>query len=158
MKTYRDELMHYGVKGQKWGVRRTPEQLGHDVSKRIKKTKKRFEKEHQEHVRVKKAKASEMHAYRNRRVMSDEELNRRISRLQKEKQYRELIDSEVAPGRKYVNDILKDSGRTAVKSVVTAAAMTGTMFVVSKHFGTSPDPNVAQYANIFLKYISPKKK
>lgn len=26
---YTSELYHYGVKGMKWGVRRTPEQLGH---------------------------------------------------------------------------------------------------------------------------------
>lgn len=26
---YHGELYHYGVKGMKWGVRRTPEQLGH---------------------------------------------------------------------------------------------------------------------------------
>jgi len=29
-----EELYHYGIKGQKWGVRRTPEQLGHP-NKRI---------------------------------------------------------------------------------------------------------------------------
>lgn len=28
-----DELMHYGVKGMRWGVRRTPEQLGRKVSR-----------------------------------------------------------------------------------------------------------------------------
>lgn len=30
-----DVLCHYGVKGMKWGVRRTPEQLGHKVSKKL---------------------------------------------------------------------------------------------------------------------------
>lgn len=28
-----DHLVHHGVKGQRWGVRRTPEQLGHKLSK-----------------------------------------------------------------------------------------------------------------------------
>lgn len=25
-----DFLMHYGIKGMRWGVRRTPEELGHN--------------------------------------------------------------------------------------------------------------------------------
>ena len=29
-----NELQHHGVKGMKWGVRRTPQQLGHDIRKR----------------------------------------------------------------------------------------------------------------------------
>lgn len=29
VKRYFSELKHYGIKGMKWGVRRTPEQLGH---------------------------------------------------------------------------------------------------------------------------------
>ena len=28
------EIWHHGIKGQRWGVRRTPEQLGHVVGKR----------------------------------------------------------------------------------------------------------------------------
>ena len=32
-----DFLMHHGIKGQKWGIRRTPEQLGHYIERKEKK-------------------------------------------------------------------------------------------------------------------------
>ena len=34
-----DVLVHYGVKGMKWGIRRTPAQLGHDIKKKLKRGK-----------------------------------------------------------------------------------------------------------------------
>lgn len=34
-------LEHYGIKGMKWGIRRTPEQLGHKTEK-LKKKKEGF--------------------------------------------------------------------------------------------------------------------
>lgn len=54
-----DELIHYGVKGMKWGVRRTPAQLGHKtISKRYKKLKKTLEKNKiKRHAEKKKADA-----------------------------------------------------------------------------------------------------
>ena len=41
---YDDYICHHGIKGMKWGIRRTPEQLGHAVSKAKKKVKGAVEK------------------------------------------------------------------------------------------------------------------
>ena len=39
MEAWRAELYHHGILGQKWGVRRTPQQLGHRVVKTVRKAK-----------------------------------------------------------------------------------------------------------------------
>ena len=33
MWNYNNELYHHGIKGMKWGIRRTPAQLGHPTGK-----------------------------------------------------------------------------------------------------------------------------
>lgn len=96
------ELYHHGIKGMRWGIRRTPEQLGQKVSR---KEKKRIEAEQ-------KAKAEQLAAARKARAerqkklkagklspkeMTPKELEAQIKRLELEKDYNDLIkDSKTA--------------------------------------------------------------
>ena len=60
------------------------------------------------------------------RTMSDEEINKRIQRIQKEKQLRDLIELDTAPGRTAIKKLLKTTG-----AVVAGAALTGaTMYTL----------------------------
>lgn len=83
-----NELYHHGILGMKWGIRHTPEQLGHQ--RRSKK-----------YPRSRKA-ISEM---------SDRELQDKINRLQKERQYKEMTQN---PAVKV--------GKNLAKVIVVAAA------------------------------------
>lgn len=91
-----NELYHHGVKGQKWGVRRTPKQLGHD------KPKKRMSE------------------------LSDDELNRKVKRLELEKRYKDLSRNEgSARGKKFILDVLEASGKNILTQAVTYVAGVG---------------------------------
>lgn len=46
----------------------------------------------------------------NRGTLTEEELRSKIQRLKLEKELRELTENEIDPGRRYVNDILKQVG------------------------------------------------
>lgn len=136
-----DSLTHYGIFGQKWGIRRfqnkdgtrTPagkarerasdfkksasagwQKVKRAASSGWRKVKKAGETEIDK-LRVKAAARKE----RKKKVseMSDEDLNRRISRLQKERQYKELM-REVNPGKlDGAKKVMKDFGNNLVSSV-----------------------------------------
>lgn len=119
-----DELYHYGVKGMKWGIRRTPAQLGHktgskkkkstgsDVKSFVKKTGSKAAnaiKNHRAASKQKKAAKQEAKRAKKKPIseMSDEELRRRVQRLQLEQQYRQLSPQKISAGRAFINVVGK---------------------------------------------------
>jgi len=98
-------LIHYGILGMKWGIRRTPEQLARARGR---------SKTYKPHEDYKKA-----HTPKSIKSMSDFELRNRLNRLQMERQYSQLSKSVVNKGKEYAQKVFKAG--TTVAAVTTTA-------------------------------------
>ena len=125
-----EELYHYGVKGMKWGVRRTPSQLGHTTGTKKKKSgssvlskAKTAISNRREASKQKKAEASARKSQKKKRLseMSDDELQAQIKRLELEKRYRDLTPKQTHRGRDFVTGILENSARNIATQATTYA-------------------------------------
>ena len=124
-----NELMHYGVPGMKWGVRRTPAQLGR---KKTSSSKSLFEKKKPKPKPKAKSESSKKETApkpKSVKEMSDEELNSAIERRKLEQRYEELYPKKVSTGKAVAKRILnnivvpaaEDVGRQMVKTALTRA-------------------------------------
>ena len=120
-----EEIWHHGIKGQKWGVRHTPEQLGHKTGG------KKTAKKDDSHEDYKKA-----HDSKDVKKMSDAELRSRLNRLNMEKQYSQMNPSRVERGRRVLNASLKVAGTVAAAST-TAITLKNNWSTISGWFGKS---------------------
>ena len=105
---YDDYLMHHGVKGMKWGVRRSKSQLARASRKSDKKSDREEEKSQS------KASKSKTSFKKHVKSLSTAELDQRINRLKKENEYKELLakdNDKFYSGKKFVNEVMRDAGK-----------------------------------------------
>lgn len=120
MTTNNNELIHYGVLGMKWGVRRARSKSSSSGGGKRRGLKSSFKKI------VNKRKSKSV------KNMSNEELRARINRLQLEKQYKSLKNEVRNPAKKFAQDVIKDVGSQMVKDVTKNAAGYGVNKVTGK--------------------------
>ncbi len=107
-------LQHYGVKGMQWGVRRTRAQLARARQERAERKDPSTPEGAVLNARQKAAK--------NRRLLSDQEVNELITRLEKEKKLKTLVEEDVSPGKSFAKSVLSDSGKATARKAATGAA------------------------------------
>ena len=110
-----EELMHHGIKGMKWGIRKD---IRSGAKKGMTKARNAYYVDPTKRERAK--------AAARRRTMSDDELNRRIERLQKEKKLKELTADDISPGRQ----ALKRFGKATLGVAGTAAGAAAVKYIM----------------------------
>lgn len=130
-------LSHFGIKGQKWGVRN---KRGHGGRKPATPLNKHFEEK------------------RSVRKLSDAELNKRIKRMELEKRYSDLSsgNKSVKKGDGLAQQILHDTTKnTLTKLAGDVSYFTGKQ-IIKKALGKKFDSN--QVEEIYKEMFSKKKK
>ena len=149
---YNTELYHYGILGMKWGVRRTPAQLGHIVSAGHKKLKNVIDENKQKKANKK---AEEEHmsmpSVKKTRKMSDSDIKEKIERLKLEKENKQLLNDtrneSQNRGKQFIASILETSG----KNILTQLSAYGMGTLVNKIFEKKVGEKVVDPKNIQKK-------
>lgn len=123
------ELTHWGVKGMRWGVRRTPAQLGHDTSptkRRFGLFKKKSPEQQAETVEARKERVlksrSPKELYKHANLFTTAELQSAYNRLNLERNILNLEPQKVKKGQEVVDKMIK-TGKTTADALETGTKL-----------------------------------
>lgn len=141
-----DALAHHGIKGMKWGIRRTPEQLARASGRPIPAS------DGKESGRgVQKKESSGTASKKTLSDLSDDELRQRISRLELEKRYKDLEKADAKPkstrGRDFCVNVLETIGKNTLTNIGTQAANHVLGEAINKLAGVSSDDKAHRVVN-----------
>lgn len=127
---YDEFLAHYGIIGQKWGVRRFQPysvrgRKGGKGGKEIGEAKKHSKSPTHEQL-TKSTNAAEVYKYRDQ--LSDKELRDRVNRIQTEQQLKQLMDANNKKkdrGKNIASDVMKRIGTMAASAIAIAVYKKG---------------------------------
>lgn len=122
-------IEHYGVKGMRWGVRRTPTQLA-----RAAKSYRQSSKDAKAATKRTRFTSGDKDAPSN---LTAKELEDRIKRMETEKRYNELNAKTVSKGQQHVNEVITNVGKKTVTVAATGIAIHLVKKGVEKKFGKS---------------------
>jgi hypothetical protein len=107
--SFENFMEHVGIKGMRWGVRRSRS------AKYAEKAAARSSRKKENQSRKEQAK--------NRKLLMEQDLDKYVARLEKEKKLKNLVAEEVTPGKSFAKAILSDVGKRSISTVGTGLAI-----------------------------------
>lgn len=128
-----DDLKHFGVKGMRWGQKRSTSSS--HVSK-IKSKKAEADKQKEENMHPDAKKKREL---KKKKIseLSNADLKALNERLNLEKQYKDLSRNEKTKGKSFVEKQLSNAGNQVATTIVTSAALYAAKAALTKSFGAN---------------------
>lgn len=122
-----DYLVHHGIKGQKWGIRRFQNPDG----TRTALGKKRERENHVDHDELIKS-TDPNKLYKNKDQLSDKELQDRLNRLRNEQALQDMAKKEkkTYTGKKASGKVLNKVGEKTAEALAVAAVAAGKKVVI----------------------------